>query len=70
MSIEELDSALFGIAGLVDYRVAFDGQLTIEARTLGEAMETQILGTAKAMYPDFPMRWIHRFAGILTALCT
>lgn len=55
LSIEELDSALFGIAGLVDYRVAFDGQLTIEARTLGEAMETQILGTAKAMYPDLPI---------------
>ena len=54
-SIEGLDSALFRIKELVDYRAAFDGQLILEARTLCEGLETQILGTAKAMYPDLPI---------------
>jgi len=53
ISIEDLDSILFGIAGLVDYRASFDGKLLIEARTHGETMETQILYAAKARYPDF-----------------
>ena len=52
ISIEDLDSTLFGIAGLVDYRASFDGKLSIEARTLCEAMETQILCAAKALYPN------------------
>lgn len=55
ISIEDLDSTLFGIAGLVDYRASFDGKLTIEARTLGESMEAQILYAAKALYPDLPI---------------
>ena len=54
-SIEGLDSALFRIKELVDYRASFDGQLILEARTLCEGLETQILGTAKAMYPDLPI---------------
>ena len=52
LSIEGLDSALFRIEGLVDYRVSFDGCLTIEARTLCETGQTQILCAAKALYPD------------------
>ena len=55
ISIEDLDSALFSIAGLVDYRACFDGKLTIEARTLGKSMETQLLHAAKALYPDLPI---------------
>ena len=52
LSIEGLDSALFQIEGLVDYRVSFDGQLTLEARTLCEGLETQISGAARSLYPD------------------
>lgn len=52
ISIEELDSILFGVAGLVDYRASFDGKLTIEARTLSEGLQMQIFGAAKVMYPD------------------
>ena len=52
ISIGELDSTLFGIKGLVDYRASFDGQLTIEARTLDLGLEMQIYSTAKTVYPD------------------
>jgi len=62
ISIEDLDSTLFGIIGLVDYRVSFDGKLIIEARTLDEAIEMQIFYAAKALYPDFSME-VH------TSLC-
>ena len=51
-SIEELDSALFGIPALVDYRASFDGQLTIEARTLCAGQEEQLCSAAKGRYPD------------------
>ena len=52
LSIEELDSQLFRIPGLADYRASFDGRLIIEARTLSEGLQMQILGTAKTVYPD------------------
>lgn len=52
LSVEKLDSALFQIPELVDYRASFDGRLTIEARTLGEGLETRIFNTAKACCPD------------------
>ena len=55
LSIEELDSHLFRIPGLADYRASFDGRLIIEARTLWEGLQMQILGTAKALYPDLQM---------------
>ena len=55
MSIEELDSHLFRIPGLADYRVSFDEGLIIEARTLCEGLQMQILGAAKGLYPDLQM---------------
>ena len=62
ISIEELDSTLFGTAGLVDCRVSFDGTLTIEARTRCDGMETELLRRAKALYPDLPI-------AVRTSLC-
>ena len=55
LSIEELDSQLFRIPGLADYRASFGGRLIIEARTLCEGLRTQILGAAKTVYPDLRM---------------
>lgn len=55
LSIEELDSQLFRIPDLADYRASFDGRLIIEARTLSEGLQMQILGAAKALYPDLQM---------------
>lgn len=52
ISIEDLDSTLFGLAGLVDYRASFDGKLTIEARTLCVGLEEQLRSAAKERYPD------------------
>ena len=52
VSIEALDSALFRIPGLVDCRISFDGQLTIEARTLCSGLEKEIYSAAKLLYPD------------------
>ena len=55
LSIEELDSQLFRIPDLADYRASFDGRLIIEARTLSEGLQMQILGAAKALYPNLQM---------------
>ena len=55
ISMEELDSALFRIPGLEDYRASFDGRLIIEARTLCDGLQMQILGAAKTVYPDLQM---------------
>ena len=55
LSIEELDSQLFRIPDLADYRASFDERLIIEARTLCEGVQMQILGAAKALYPDLQM---------------
>ena len=52
ISIEELDSKLFHIPELVDYRASFDGKLTIEARTLCEGVQRQIYDGAKEIYPE------------------
>ena len=52
ISIEELDSKLFHIPKLLDYRASFDGKLTIEARTLCEGVQRQIYDAAKEIYPD------------------
>ena len=52
LSIEELDSQLFRIPGLVDHRASFDGRLIIEARTLCEDLRIQVFNVAKALYPD------------------
>ena len=56
VSMEELDSSLFRIPELVDYRASFDGQLTLEARMLAPGLETQIYHAAKAMHPDLRIR--------------
>ena len=50
--IEELDSQLFRIPGLADYRASFDGRLIIEARTLCEDLRIQIFNVTKVRYPD------------------
>lgn len=52
ISIEELDSALFAVPELVDYRASFDGKLCIEARCLDACLTADpILAAAKAVYP-------------------
>ena len=50
--MEALDSALFQLPELVDYRASFDGQLNIAARTLDAGLEEQIFHEAKSRYPD------------------
>jgi len=52
VSIEELDSALFPIPGLVDYRASFDGGLHIEARCLGADETASIRTAAERIYPE------------------
>ena len=52
ISIEELDSKLFQIPTLVDYRASFDGRLRIEARVLDAGSEEQICSAAKELYPE------------------
>lgn len=52
ISIEDIDSSLFQIHGLVDHRASWDGKLTIEARTIGTDQEAQILGAMGSLYPD------------------
>ena len=61
-SIEELDSSLFRIPGLADYRVSFDGRLIMEARTLYEGLQMQLFDAAKAVYPDLQIT-------VCTSLC-
>ena len=56
LSVEALDGALFGIEGLADYRISYDGQLTIEARTLCEGLESQIACAVKGVYPHLRIR--------------
>lgn len=52
ISIEALDSVLFRIPELVDYRAVFDGALIIEARIRKAGMEGAILGAAGCLYPN------------------
>ena len=53
--MEALDSRLFRIPGVADYRVSFDGQLRIEARTLRDGLQMQILDVARKVYSDLRM---------------
>ncbi len=55
ISMEELDSALFGIPQLIDYRATLDGELYLEARSLGPC-EEEILKKAQGICPN---RTIH-----------
>jgi len=50
--MEELDSTLFRVPGMVDYRAGFDGKLHIEARTLCAGLETQICSRVQVRYPN------------------
>ena len=50
-SMEALDSALFQLPGLVDYRAAFDGCLRLDLRLTPEGSENAILGAAQWLYP-------------------
>jgi len=51
-SIEELDSVLFSLSDLVDYRASFDGKLTIEAQTRKLGLENRIKEAVSSLYPD------------------
>lgn len=62
VSIETLDSALFRLPELVDYHAAFDGELTIEARTLKTDMEEPIRQAVGQLYPDLVIQ-------VRTSLC-
>lgn len=62
ISMEKLDGVLFRIPELVDYRASFDGQLTIEARTVPSGTETEIARTVRTVYPDLK-------TVVQTALC-
>lgn len=55
VSIEELDSVLFPIPGLVDYRASFDGILSIEARTLAPGLEAALRQAAGRCCPHAPV---------------
>lgn len=55
ISVEKLDSALFPIPGLIDYRVCFDGTLTIEARVGKPGLRDAISSIVRREYPCFPV---------------
>ena len=56
VSMEALDSILFVIPELVDYRAYFDGKLTLEARCLHtDRMKAAILAAGKRLYPRLEM---------------
>ena len=52
ISMEELDSKLFHIPELIDYRASFDGGLRIDARVLDAGSEEQICSAARELYPE------------------
>ncbi len=54
ISIEALDSALFPIPGLVDYRASFGGTLAIEARTTRD-MTIPLRQAVHTLYPHIPV---------------
>lgn len=56
ISMVELDSALFPIPELVDYRAYFDGGLTIDARILPSGRAEALQKAAQQRYPDYPVR--------------
>ncbi len=51
ITMEALDSVLFPIPGLVDYRASFDGKLYIEARTAEENLESTLQEATQQLYP-------------------
>ena len=51
LSMEKLDSALFRIPELVDYRASLDGKLVLEVRVKNTGAETQIQNAVAEVYP-------------------
>ena len=56
ISIETLDSILFALPELVDYRVIHQGGLKIEARMRKGSMEDPIQAAVHQVYPDLPIQ--------------
>ena len=56
ISIEKLDSSLFVIPGLVDYRASFGEALEVEVRRLGDCPEERIQEIVGRMYPGVELR--------------
>ena len=56
LSMEKLDSALFAIPELVDYRAVWDGRLGIQARTLAEGLEEAIALRCRECCPGVEVR--------------
>ncbi len=52
ISIEALDSVLFQIPELVDYRIVDSGMLEIEARTLKAGIDEKIWEAVHSLYPE------------------
>ena len=52
---ELLDSALFRIRELIDYRASFDGSLRIEARTLCPGLEERLRRITEDLDPQVPV---------------
>ena len=61
ISIENLDSLLFVIPGLIDYRAAFDGKLYLHCLCLGSIRET-VLDAVQKKYPDLEVSYSAEFA--------
>ena len=51
-SMEELDSVLFAVPELVDYRASFDGSLCVEALTTRENMASTVQLVLRQRYPQ------------------
>lgn len=60
ISMEELDSRLFQIGALVDYRASFDGQLIIDAHVRCSGLEKQIADAVQSLYPALSVQ-VHTF---------
>ena len=56
ISMEALDSRLFHIPALADYRASFDGGLRLEARVLNPGSEARICRAAKELYPELQLQ--------------
>lgn len=52
LSMEDLDSALFPLPGLVDYRASFDGSLHLDIRLTPDGVEENILHTAQKLFSN------------------
>ena len=62
LSVVTLDSTLFRISKLIDYRASFDGALSVEARMLPGGGGDRLRDILTALYPDLQIR-VH------TSLC-